>query len=138
MRRREFIQLIGGAAAAWPLAAQAQRPDKIAKIGYLDLGPASARAGRVEALRAGLRDLGYVEGKNIAILGPQQIEMIPFGAPKGYTRSRHDPLWLNTSNNIIKTSLRECVSPKGIICFIGTPLGPPLIPFAGAVMGSPP
>src|SRR5215475_8184185 len=68
MRRREFIRLIGGAAVAWPLAtARAQQPEKIAKIGYLDIGPASARAGRVEALRAGLRDLGYVEGKNITI-----------------------------------------------------------------------
>jgi putative tryptophan/tyrosine transport system substrate-binding protein len=67
MRRREFIRLIGGAAIAWPLATRAQQPEKIAKIGYLDLGPASARADRVEALRKGLRDLGYVEGKNIAI-----------------------------------------------------------------------
>jgi putative ABC transport system substrate-binding protein len=66
MRRREFIRLIGGAAVAWPLAARAQQPEKIAKIGYLDLGPASVRVDRVEALRAGLRDLGYVEGKNIA------------------------------------------------------------------------
>jgi putative ABC transport system substrate-binding protein len=67
MRRREFIRLIGGAAIAWLLATRAQQPEKIAKIGYLDLGPASARADRVEALRKGLRDLGYVEGKNIAI-----------------------------------------------------------------------
>src|SRR5262245_49158775 len=67
MRRREFIRFIGGAAFAWPLATRAQQPEKIAKIGYLDLGPASARADRVEALRAGLRDLGYFEGKNIAI-----------------------------------------------------------------------
>jgi putative ABC transport system substrate-binding protein len=66
MRRREFIGLIGGA-AAWPFAVRAQQPEKIAKIGYLDLGPASVRADRVEALRTGLRDLGYVEGKNIAI-----------------------------------------------------------------------
>jgi putative ABC transport system substrate-binding protein len=64
--RREFIALIGGV-AAWPLAARAQQPAKVARIGYLDLGPASARESRVEALRAGLRDLGWVEGKNILI-----------------------------------------------------------------------
>ena len=64
MRRRAFIRLISGA-AAWPLAARAQQPEKIARVGFLDLGPASARVDRVEALRAGLRDLGYVEGKNI-------------------------------------------------------------------------
>jgi ABC-type uncharacterized transport system substrate-binding protein len=67
MRRREFIGFVGSAAAAWPLAARAQQPEKIARIGYLDLGPASARADRVEALRTGLREFGYVEGKNIAI-----------------------------------------------------------------------
>jgi putative tryptophan/tyrosine transport system substrate-binding protein len=64
--RREFITLIGGA-AAWPLAAHAQQPGKFARIGHLDLGPASARESRVAALRTGLRDLGWVEGKNIII-----------------------------------------------------------------------
>jgi putative tryptophan/tyrosine transport system substrate-binding protein len=64
--RREFITLLGGA-AAWPLAARAQQGARVARIGHLDLGPAAARASRVEALRAGLRDLGWVEGKNIAI-----------------------------------------------------------------------
>jgi putative ABC transport system substrate-binding protein len=67
MRRRDFILLIGSAAAAWPLAARAQQPAKVAHIGYLGLGPASAWSSRVEALRAGLRDLGWIEGKNIVI-----------------------------------------------------------------------
>ena len=67
MIRREFITLLGGAAAAWPLAARAQQQAKVARIGYLGLGPASATSSRVEALRAGLRDLGWVEGKNIVI-----------------------------------------------------------------------
>ena len=66
MRRREFIALLGGTAAAWPLAASAQ-PARVAQIGYLSLGPASAWSSRVEALRAGLRDLGWIEGKNIVI-----------------------------------------------------------------------
>jgi putative ABC transport system substrate-binding protein len=67
MRRREFIRLLAGTAIAWPIAARAQQPARVARIGHLDLGPASARASRVEVLRAGLRDLGYVEGKNIVI-----------------------------------------------------------------------
>lgn len=65
MRRRDFITLIGGAATGWPLVARAQQPATVARIGYLGLGPASAVSSRVEALRAGLRDLGWVEGKNL-------------------------------------------------------------------------
>jgi putative ABC transport system substrate-binding protein len=68
MRRREFITLIGGAAAGWPLAARAQQqPANIARIGYLGFGTAAASAPRVEALRVALRELGYIEGKNIHI-----------------------------------------------------------------------
>jgi putative tryptophan/tyrosine transport system substrate-binding protein len=65
MRRREFITLLGGAAVAWPLAARAQQADRMRRIGFLGLAPASASASRVEALRSGLRNLGYIEGKNI-------------------------------------------------------------------------
>src|SRR6266545_5063816 len=66
MSRRDFIILLGGA-TAWPLPLSAQQPAKVARIGFLRFGPASPNAGRVEALRAGLRDLGYVEGKSIVI-----------------------------------------------------------------------
>jgi putative ABC transport system substrate-binding protein len=67
MRRRELITLLGGTAATWPLGVRAQQPPKVARIGYLGLTSPSNHAARVEALRAGLRDLGYVEGKNILI-----------------------------------------------------------------------
>jgi putative tryptophan/tyrosine transport system substrate-binding protein len=60
MKRREFITLLGGAAAAWPLTAYAQPGERMRRVGYLALGPASASARRVEALRSGLRDLGHV------------------------------------------------------------------------------
>ena len=66
MKRREFITLVGGA-AAWPLAARAQQAGKVARLGWLRLGSAADFAGRVEALRTGLRELGYVEGKDIVI-----------------------------------------------------------------------
>ena len=66
MRRREFIKAIAGSAAVWPFAANAQQPT-MPVIGFLGALSASDYANRVEALRAGLRDLGYVEGKNIAI-----------------------------------------------------------------------
>jgi ABC-type uncharacterized transport system substrate-binding protein len=78
IRRRKFLAALGGA-AAWPLVARAQQAAKVARIGHLDLGPASARASRIEALRAGLRDLGYVEGKNIVIefRWAERVEQLP-------------------------------------------------------------
>jgi putative ABC transport system substrate-binding protein len=67
MRRRELIELVGTALLAWPLGARAQQQPKIARLGFLGFGTPAATADRVEALRAGLRDLGYVEGKNLVI-----------------------------------------------------------------------
>jgi putative ABC transport system substrate-binding protein len=59
VRRREFIIFLGGAAAAWPLAARAQKPAKTAHIGIVD------NTAAWDPFRQGLRDLGYVEGQNI-------------------------------------------------------------------------
>jgi putative ABC transport system substrate-binding protein len=67
MRRRELIVFAGTALFAWPLVARAQQQAKIARLGFLGFGTPAAYADRVEALRAGLRDLGYVEGKNLVI-----------------------------------------------------------------------
>src|SRR6516162_6326486 len=62
MKRRDFITVLGGAAAAWPLAARAEQ--SVVRLGYL----APARLPNlIEALRAGLRDFGYVEGENLVI-----------------------------------------------------------------------
>ena len=66
MRRREFITLIGGAAVGSPLAARAQQT-KVARIGFLGVDSASSHAAQLAALRAGLRDLGWLEGTNLLI-----------------------------------------------------------------------
>jgi putative ABC transport system substrate-binding protein len=66
MRRREFLGGLGGT-AAWPFAAHAQRPAKTPRVGFLGLTSAVSHAPRLEAFRSGLRDLGYVEGKDIQI-----------------------------------------------------------------------
>ena len=63
MKRRDFITLLGGAAAAWPLAARAQQ-SKVARIGALYIGLADAQSFKKE-FQEGLRELGYVEGQNI-------------------------------------------------------------------------
>jgi putative ABC transport system substrate-binding protein len=69
LRRREFIAFLGGAAAAWPLAARAQQSDKVRRIGVLLPWPENdleAKA-RVAAFREGLHKLGWTEGRNVRI-----------------------------------------------------------------------
>ncbi|MFY9784253.1 MAG: ABC transporter substrate-binding protein [Pseudolabrys sp.] len=67
MQRRNFIRLLGGAAVALPLAARAQQVGKTPQIGYLGVSSPSLEPHYVEAFRQKLRELGHVEGKNIAI-----------------------------------------------------------------------
>jgi putative ABC transport system substrate-binding protein len=64
--RRKFLATLGGAAAAWPLAARAQRPS-IPVIGFLDATTAADTAYRVSAFREGLKEAGFIDGHNVAI-----------------------------------------------------------------------
>src|SRR5712692_9013561 len=68
MQRRDFITLVGGAAVAWPLAARAQQPEKIPRIGVLwHAGSAEQEGSSFKSLVKGFSDLGYVEGRNITL-----------------------------------------------------------------------
>jgi putative ABC transport system substrate-binding protein len=78
--RRKLIVALGAGALAAPLSSFAQKPPKAARIGYLGPTSAAGAASRIDALRAGLRELGYVEGKNLTIefrWANDQYEVLP-------------------------------------------------------------
>src|SRR5215472_7807087 len=76
MRRRDFMAFVGGAAIGWPLSVRAQPPSKLYRLGYLS---ATRIPIGIEALQTGLRELGYVEGKNLKVeyrFGGQQSQRL--------------------------------------------------------------
>jgi putative ABC transport system substrate-binding protein len=79
MRRREFITLVGGAAAAWPVAARAQQPN-VPVIGFFRSTPAKPFAHILAAFRQGLNETGFVEGQNVEIeqrWADNQLDRLP-------------------------------------------------------------
>jgi hypothetical protein len=78
VKRRDFVTLIGGAAAGWPFAARGQH-SKVARIGVLYIGLADAESFKKE-LREGLREFGHIEGQNIAFefrSGEGKLDRLP-------------------------------------------------------------
>jgi putative ABC transport system substrate-binding protein len=80
MKRRDFITLLGGAAAVWPLAARAQQAQRVHRIGWLTAQREASLTPFLAALRTAFVDLGYSEGRNLAIeyrFGDDDIERVP-------------------------------------------------------------
>jgi putative ABC transport system substrate-binding protein len=67
MKRRAFITLLGGAAAAWPLAARAQQATKLPTIGYLGSATSATESQRMASFVQRLRELGWIEGRTVVI-----------------------------------------------------------------------
>jgi len=95
-RRREFIGLLGGAAAAaWPLVARAQLAKKVSKIGILSPGPPTPSSGPPFVLLQGLRELGYTEGQNLTVefrWADGHVDRLPELAAD-LVRARVDVIW---------------------------------------------
>jgi len=81
MRRRAFISLLGGAAVAWPLAARAQQqPTHVPQVGWIFPGASAGHPTELAGFKEGLRELGYVEGRNIVVeyrFGEGSVERLP-------------------------------------------------------------
>ena len=89
MRRRDFVTLLGGA-AAWPLAARAQQPERMRRIAWFGLGRADVPSPYLDALRPGLRERGWIEGHNLTIsaywaTGQQEMDAV------GHTLAASNP-----------------------------------------------
>src|SRR4029453_15760658 len=67
MKRRAFITLLGGAAAAWPLTVRAQQGERVRRIAWFGLGRADVPSPYLDSLRAGLRERGWIDGRNLTI-----------------------------------------------------------------------
>ena len=108
MRRREFITLLGGAAAAWPLAARAQRSSKLSRVGFLAGGsrPVAFESSAYAGFNRGMRELGYSEGIDFVIewrFAEGKFALFPQLAAE-LVRAKVDVIVLGTGTAIVPRS----------------------------------
>ena len=117
MKRREFITLVGGAAAAWPLAAQAQPRPPV--VGFLDPRSPDGMADRLRAFRQGLKEGGYVEGENLAIeyrWAENQMDRLP-----------------GLATDLIARQVAVIVTPGGVVTTMAAKSATTLVPIVFVV-----
>ena len=136
IRRRDFITLVGGVAAAWPLAARAQQPAPLRPlIGVLSPLSAAAAARQIAAFRSALRDLGYVDGRNATLelrygggtperMAPLAIELAALkpdvlfaasspGALAAQAATRTIPIVIVASENPVASGIASTIAKPG-------------------------
>jgi ABC-type uncharacterized transport system substrate-binding protein len=124
MRRREFITLLGGAAAAWPIAARAQQPGKLPTIGFLGANTPSVQGRWIAAFVQRLRELGWVEGRNVAIeyrWAETRFERSPEIIAE-FVRLKVDVIVTHATANILAAKQGTSVIPI-VFAAVGDPVG---------------
>jgi putative tryptophan/tyrosine transport system substrate-binding protein len=106
MKRRKFLALIGGAATGWSLAARAEQSAHVPRIGFLGIGQPSGFVASITSLRQGLRDLGYIDGKNIVIefRWADSVDQLPALAAE-FVRENVDVIFAPSSTLVEPTRL---------------------------------
>jgi len=126
MQRREFITLIGGAAAVWPFVARGQGANVTKYVAWLGLGHAGTPSPYLEALRTGLRELGWSEGRNLKIVafwatGREDME----GVAREVLKSDPDVV---VTQELMAIAMRNLQSPKPVVFgFSGDPVDGKLV-----------